>query len=118
MLLLSLDTPIPGAVLESARALPGVKAVYMIDPEYPSLSTSVPFLGLPAAWSGANPLGVTGQGIKIGIIDSGIDYQHSTFGGTGLLADYQANNLAVIEPGTFPTAKVVGSVAAAIALRM
>ncbi len=90
------------------RALPGVKAVHVIEPEFPTLSTSVPFLGTPAAWSGVSPLGVTGQGVRIGIIDTGVDYQHATFGGTGLLADYQANNRTVITDGFFPSARVVG----------
>jgi len=90
------------------RALPGVKAVHIIEQEYPTLSTSVPFIGTVAAWSGASPLGVTGQGVRIGIIDTGVDYQHATFGGTGLLADYQANNRTIITDGFFPSARVVG----------
>ena len=89
------------------RALPGVKAVHLIQQEYPTLSTSVPFLGTAAAWSGASPLGVTGQGVRIGIIDTGVDYQHATFGGTGLLADYQANDRTVVD-AFFPSARVVG----------
>ncbi|HVR09833.1 MAG TPA: S8 family serine peptidase, partial [Thermoanaerobaculia bacterium] len=43
-----------------------------------------------------------------GIIDTGIDYQHPMFGGSGLLADYKANDRVTIHPGLFPTAKVVG----------
>ncbi len=89
------------------RALPGVKAVHVIEQEYPTLSTSVPFIGTVAAWSGTSPLGVTGQGVRIGIIDTGVDYQHATFGGTGLLADYQANNRTVVD-AYFPSARVVG----------
>ncbi|HVJ63437.1 MAG TPA: S8 family serine peptidase, partial [Tahibacter sp.] len=62
------------------------------------------------------PLNTTaykGEGIRIGIIDSGIDYQHPMFGGTGLLADYQANDRTVITDlingaPAFPTTKVVG----------
>src|SRR5262249_38926532 len=51
---------------------------------------------------------VKGDGIKIGIIDTGIDYQHPMFGGTGLLADYQTNNRTVAPDAYFPTSKVVG----------
>ncbi len=89
------------------REMPGVKAVHLIEQEYPTLSTSVPFLGTAAAWSGASPLGVTGQGVRIGIIDTGVDYQHATFGGTGLLVDYQANDRTVVD-AYFPNAHVVG----------
>jgi uncharacterized repeat protein (TIGR01451 family) len=96
--------------LDQIRALPGVKRVRVIAPEFPVNATSVPFIGAPQVW--ANTLGLpsnaTGTGIKIGIIDTGIDYQHPMFGGTGLLADYQANDRVTINPGLFPTAKVVG----------
>jgi len=95
-------------VMEQLRQLPGVKAVHIIEQEFPSLSTSVPFIGAPTAWSGTTPMGVTGQGIRIGIIDTGVDYQHATFGGTGLLADYQANNRTVAPDAYYPTARVVG----------
>ncbi|MHC1766241.1 MAG: hypothetical protein AB9869_18400 [Verrucomicrobiia bacterium] len=44
------------------------------------LSTSVPFIGAPAVWSSA--LGADGRGVRIGIIDSGIDYTHANFGGS------------------------------------
>ncbi len=75
-------------------------------------STSVPFIGAPPAWG--NTLGIgtnlTGAGVSIGIIDSGIDYQHTNFGGTGLLADYQANDRTVAPDAFFPTAKVVGGI--------
>lgn len=97
----------PNAV-SALGAIPGVKAVHLIRPEYPTLATSVPFLGTPSAWSGAAPLGATGQGVRIGIIDTGVDYQHPTFGGSGLLADYQANNHTVAPDSFYPNARVVG----------
>src|SRR5205823_4730002 len=55
-------------------------------------------------------LNVSGTNIKVGIIDTGIDYIHTDFGGTGLKADYDRNDTtAVTETGTlFPSAKVVG----------
>jgi uncharacterized repeat protein (TIGR01451 family) len=98
------------AKLDVIRALPGVKRVRVQTLEVPSNITSVPFIGAPPAWGNALGLGVnlTGKGITIGIIDTGIDYQHPMFGGSGLLADYQANDRVHITPGLFPTAKVIG----------
>ena len=42
------------------------------------------------------------------VLDSGIDYLHAALLGSGNPADFAANNPDIIEPGTFPTAKVVG----------
>ncbi|MGI8835323.1 MAG: S8 family serine peptidase [Pyrinomonadaceae bacterium] len=96
--------------LAALRQLPGVKAVHLLVLEYPSLSTSVPFIGAPELWNNAAGVrtNVTGAGIKVGIIDTGIDYQHSNFGGRGLLADYTANNRTSNADGFFPTQKVAG----------
>ena len=90
--------------------LPGVRRVHVVYPEVPTNSTSVPFIDAPPAWGNNLGLGVnlTGTGISIGIIDTGIDYQHTNFGGTGLLADYTANDRTVAPDAYFPTAKVVG----------
>jgi uncharacterized repeat protein (TIGR01451 family) len=103
----------PDRIAELSR-LPGVKSVHLLQPQYPTNSESVPFIGAPAVWE--NTLGLSlpakGEGISIGIIDSGIDYMHANFGGTGLLPDYQAAAVATSHwttlGGVFPTAKVVG----------
>jgi subtilisin family serine protease len=68
------------------------------------LSTTVPYIGATAVQA----KGVDGRGIKVAVLDSGIDYLHAALGGSGNPADFAANNPQVIEPGTFPTAKVVG----------
>jgi uncharacterized repeat protein (TIGR01451 family) len=96
--------------IEAIRALPGVKKVRVITPEHPLNVTSVPFIGAPQLWANTLglPAGATGAGITIGVIDTGLDYQHPMFGGTGALADYQANDRVHISPGLFPTAKVIG----------
>jgi uncharacterized repeat protein (TIGR01451 family) len=100
------------ADLAALRALPGVKRVEEMALEYPTNSTSVSFLGTPEVWNGIASLGLPidadGSGISIGIIDTGIDYQHANFGGTGALADYQANDRTAAPDAFFPTAKVVG----------
>ncbi len=103
------------SAIPALRRLPGVRNVHVIVPELPTNSTSVPFLGVPNLWGNTIglPQGVTGTGIKIGVIDTGIDYQHANFGGTGLLADYQANDRTIITDTIggnpiFPTPKVVG----------
>ena len=67
------------------------------------LSETVPYIGAKAV----QDAGVTGKGVKVAVLDSGIDYTHSALGGAGAAA-YAANNPTVIEPGTFPTAKVKG----------
>jgi subtilisin family serine protease len=67
------------------------------------LSETVPYIG------GAllQQQGITGRGIKVAVLDSGIDYTHAAFGGPGTPAAFASNNPTIIEPGTFPTARVV-----------
>lgn len=96
---------------ELAQA-PGVVAVHLVRPIYlePDNSTSVPFVGARNVWENVlDPSGrrVTGEGIRVAVIDTGIDYTHADLGGSGSPADYAGNDPTVIEPGTFPTAKVV-----------
>jgi uncharacterized repeat protein (TIGR01451 family) len=105
-----LAVTVDASQVDAIRALPGVKNILPIADQYPTNSTSVPFMGAPRLWD--NSLGImpdlTGRHIKVGIIDTGIDYLHADFGGTGALATYQANNRTTNADGFFPTAKVVG----------
>ena len=50
---------------------------------------------------------VKGQGVKVGIIDSGIDYTHAMLGGSGDKADFEKNDPNVAN-ANFPNKKVVG----------
>lgn len=90
--------------LDAIRALPGVRSVGRVEYHEPLNVTSVPWTGAAAV----NATGFSGDGISIGVIDTGIDYTHANFGGPGTVAAYTGNNRNIIEPGTFPTAKVVG----------
>ena len=92
---------------ELLKTLSGVKSVHRLRPARLHTASSMPFVGLPALWDGLG-LGLTGEGLRIGIIDTGIDYLHPDFGGTGSPADHAANNTQVISDGFFPTPKVAG----------
>lgn len=63
------------------RSLAGVESVVPLPRHERTNAASVPAIGAPAAWSA--PGGLTGQGVRVGVIDSGIDYVHRAFGGSG-----------------------------------
>lgn len=92
---------------EELLSLPRVRAVRPLRRFRVNTSTSMPFLGLPALWDGTG-LNLTGQGVSIGVIDTGIDYLHPDFGGSGKPAEYDANDPLVIGDASFPSVKVAG----------
>src|SRR5579885_262518 len=106
------------ADMDKIRAMPNVEHVVFLPVyERPSNIASVPFVTAPGVWAGgtlgALPFNATGKGVKIGDIDTGLDFVHPDFGGTGALADYQdVDPKSVIGKNShniiFPTAKVVG----------
>lgn len=67
------------------------------------LPDTVPYIGGTHVQSA----GFDGTGITVAVLDSGIDYYHAAFGGSGDPNDYANDDPSVVEPGTFPTAKVV-----------
>jgi subtilisin family serine protease len=88
-------------------ALPGVVAVRPLQLYKPDNVNSIPFIGAPDAWARL-PVGLHGEGVKIAIIDTGIDYTHANFGGPGTAAAYtaaRADTTAPANPAYFgPTA--------------
>ncbi|MBB6551557.1 S8 family peptidase [Nonomuraea rubra] len=96
---------IPRRSLPAIQQTPGVLSIHPVRTFKPDNSAGVPYIGAPQSWQ---DLGKTGTGIKIAVIDSGIDYTHANFGGPGDPAAFEGNNGTVIEPGSFPTAKVIG----------
>ena len=81
------------------------------------LSETVPYIGAAAA----HESGATGEGVRIAVLDSGIDYTHAALGGPGNRAAYDAAFGANTQSGRnrqindrlrgnllFPTETVVG----------
>jgi subtilisin family serine protease len=68
------------------------------------LSETVPYIGAAAVQAE----GYDGSGVKVAVLDSGVDYLHAGLGGSGDPDEFDANDPTIIEPGSFPTAKVVG----------
>ena len=92
----------PGAI-KDIQTLSGVKAVYPVlkfdlvpTPTIsPELATALAMTGADRAQS---ELGYTGAGVKVAVMDTGVDYDHADLGGDGV----QRSNSAV-----FPTSRVI-----------
>lgn len=108
----------------------GIVRVVGVSDYRQDLSETVPYIGADLA----HDLGAKGQGVRVAVIDSGIDYTHAALGGPGTQAAYEAawaplppagspaipevaagsGYLVINDPGTtadnglFPSAKVVG----------
>ncbi len=100
--------------LAALRRLPGVVDVLKVGTYERVNTNAIPLMGVPQAWQSAAG-NFLGQGMKIAIIDTGIDYTHANFGGPGTVAAYQtakATNTLPADPSLFgPSApKVKGGV--------
>lgn len=69
--------------VSSLRANKLVKGVYKNTKVKKLLSESVELIGAPEAWSKVDKNGVplTGDGIKVAVVDTGVDYSHPDLGG-------------------------------------
>jgi subtilisin family serine protease len=95
---------IPKNRVAALYRLPGVVDVKAVG-TYSRLNTNeVQLAGGPQAWQSA--LGTfQGQGVKLAIIDTGIDYTHANFGGPGTVAAYNAAQASGAAP---PNPALVG----------
>jgi minor extracellular serine protease Vpr len=96
--------------LKNIAAMSGVVAVRPVINYNMSLAETVPYVGAAAAQA----QGKDGRGVRVAVIDSGVDYTHYNLGGAGTEAAYAAAYGAspddpanTTRDGLFPTAKVV-----------
>jgi subtilisin family serine protease len=98
--------------LPALAAHPGVLAIRPVIDYTLDLSETVPYIGATAVQN----LGITGEGVRVAVLDTGIDYTHRNLRGSGTAADYtKAYGTSVddprnrtIDPAVYPTSKVVG----------
>jgi subtilisin family serine protease len=87
---------IAASKLDQISSISGVKALLPVHNDVPDNATSVPYIGAPTVWDA--PTNYRGEGIKVGVIDTGIDYTHANFGGPGTAADYTAAHATETAP--------------------
>ena len=76
----------PAGEIEQLREHQEVRAVYPNRELYPLLDSAPFLIGAPALWEAVGGVDQAGQGMRIGIIDSGINSDHPMFLGDGFTA--------------------------------
>lgn len=111
-----------GDELHAIAQLPQVKAIYRDAAHYPLSDAGPGWIGAPAVWHGSAGVASRGEGIIIGVIDTGINADHPTFARVGGDGYHHQNPwgsgqyVGVCDPGgsqydvTFPcNDKVIGA---------
>ncbi|SDX58429.1 Subtilase family protein [Amycolatopsis xylanica] len=93
------------AKLRELAKRPDVVAVRTVVPKSRTNSSAVQLTNTLASWQQTGRLG---DGVRVGVIDDGIDYTHADFGGPGTPEAYKAIDRTKADAAYFPTAKVVG----------
>jgi hypothetical protein len=75
---------VPADSLREVASLPGVAAVHPVREYFPTLDASNAAMGAPAFWSALGGDDQAGAGMKIGIIDTGVDFSNPMFSDGGL----------------------------------
>jgi hypothetical protein len=70
---------VPAGSLADLAKMPGVAAVHPVREYFPTLDASNPVMGAPVFWSALGGDGQAGAGMKIGLIDTGVDFSNPMF---------------------------------------
>lgn len=74
----------PGRMVAQVSEMAAVRAITLNEERvYLNLDRSVPFSGAPRVWERVDAAGkaLKGEGIKVAVIDTGVDWTHPAFGG-------------------------------------
>src|SRR5437879_9309175 len=77
---------IPASKLDQLRSISGVIALLPVHNDVSDNVTRVPYIGAPTVWDA--PTNFRGEGINVGLLDTGIDYTHAIVARPGTPADY------------------------------
>jgi len=80
---LAVRIPEGAQAVEAIAALPGVLAVYPDEPFVPALFSSAEQIGATEVWAGLDDATTAGEGVKVAVLDSGIDISHAAFDPAG-----------------------------------
>lgn len=99
------------SALPALAANPNVRSIKSVLKYHVELSETVPYIGATAV----QQMGYDGTGIRVAVLDSGIDYTHIAFGGPGTHEAYEmaygsvtSDTRNTTTDGLFPTDKVIG----------
>ncbi len=97
--------------ISAIMRLPGVKAVHPMHPKFLTTAFSdIDFLNTRPAWT-TGAFGTHGENVKIADIDTGLDYIHTNFGGSGSSSDYASTtDTSSVPNANFPTPKIPGGI--------
>ena len=70
---------VPAGSLADLAKMPGVAAVHAVREYFPTLDASNPAMGAPVFWTALGGDAQAGAGMKIGLIDTGVDFSNPMF---------------------------------------
>lgn len=82
----AISIEVPGRDLAAIAALPNVRRVELVKEYRADLASSVSLVGARLAWEKLGGSAVAGQGVRIAILDTGIDVRNPLFSDTGFNA--------------------------------